>query len=154
MKDRIKKIMDQEGLTPFAFADVLDINRQTLTATLSRNKTASINIVMAILEKYPDINTDWLLFGKGSIYKGDKTYLQPQPSSVQPSLFDENTEINPTPIQQKNEYREESIVKPIEKEEQNLVVQRDIPIKIEGKEIDKIMVFYSDKTFITLVPEE
>jgi len=147
MKDRIKKIMDQESLNPATFADLLNINRQTMIASLGRNKTISIHIITAILEKIPDINSDWLLFGKGPIYKGERAYLQP-------TLFDENTGINPDKEQAKDKYAKDSIVQPIEKGEQIVSIQRDIPPKIEDKKIDKIMIFYTDKTFITLIPEE
>lgn len=137
--------MDKENFNPASFADFLGINRQTMNATLSRNKTASINIVMAILEKYEDISSDWLLFGKGSMYKGGKAYLQPD-------LF-ENLEPEPSPAAKVSEYSHKSVleeakntVKPIEK--QIVEVQ-----KIIDKKIDKIIIFYTDKTFVTLKPE-
>ena len=139
--------MDQESLNPAAFADLLNINRQTMIASLGRNKTTSLPIVLAILEKIPDINSEWLLFGRGPIYKGERAYLQP-------SLFDDNTGINPTNEPEKDKYATESIVQPLEKGEQIISIQKDIPLKIENKKIDKIMVFYTDKTFTTLVPEE
>lgn len=146
MKDRVKKIMEKEGLNPASFADMLDINRQTMIATLSRNKTASINIVMAIFEKFPDINSDWLLFGKGPMYKGEKHYLQP-------SLF-ENTEIIAPEETRNNKYAKESEHKVPETKEQTVHIEKDIITKTEEKKIDKIVIFYTDKTFITLTPEE
>ena len=154
MKDRIRKIMEAQGMQPASFADFLDINRQTMTATLSRNKTASISIVMPILEKIPDINPDWLLFGKEPMYKNEKTILVSSPhSSSQPSLF-ENIDVNTPDIPKQVKYAQDLALKTPQKEEKSAINQIDIPIEKEDKKIDKIVIFFSDKTFTTLIPEE
>ncbi|MDL2323391.1 helix-turn-helix domain containing protein [Bacteroidales bacterium OttesenSCG-928-A17] len=160
MKDRIKKIMEREGLNPASFADILDINRQTMIATLNRNKIASINIVMAVLEKFPDINSDWLLFGKGPMTKGGKVVIQSslfedEDSTIEPEeTYLENTEKIPTVEPKKYEYPQDSPLDMVKSEDQAVYNQINIPQKNTNRKIDKIVVFYDDKTFMTLIPEE
>lgn len=146
MIDRIKKIMNKEGFNPATFADFLGINRQTMNATLSRNKTASINVVLVILEKYEEINSDWLLFGKGPMYRGEKAFLQPD-------LFANTPEIQPDPQLEQKQAPNFVVEKP-EKATQTIEKKEITPYKIVDKKIDKIVIFYTDKTFVTLTPEE
>ena len=146
MKDRIKKIMEKEGFNPASFADYLGINRQTMNATLGRNKTASINIVYAILEKYEDLNSDWLLLGKGPMYKGEKAFLQPD-------LF-ENIPVNAAKPADISEYSPKNIVQERKKDTQKIVNKIDNIAQKTSTKIEKIIIFYTDKTFETLIPEK
>lgn len=138
--------MNKEGFNPATFADFLGINRQTMNATLSRNKTASINVVLVILEKYEEINSDWLLFGKGPMYRGEKAFLQPD-------LFANTPEIQPDPQLEQKQAPNFVVEKP-EKATQTIEKKEITPYKIVDKKIDKIVIFYTDKTFVTLTPEE
>ena len=148
MKERILKIMDNEGMSLTTFADFLDINQQTMIATLKRNKTVSSVIITAILDKFPNINSDWLLRGKEPMYTGDRTFLK-----AQPSLF-ENTDVNAPDITKRKEYAPDLVVKAMEKELKKTDYQPDISQKKEDKKVEKIIIFYTDKTFVTLTPEE
>ena len=147
MKDRIKKIMENEnfGSDINGFADTININRQTMNTNLGRNKEVSISIVQAILDKFDSINAEWLLRGKGPMRKGEKTYLEP-------SLFDEE-EISPHQIPETQEYAQENILQEKKKAVKQDYNQEVIPKFISSKKIDKIMLFYTDNTFVTFTPE-
>jgi len=73
MLDRILKIMDYNKFTPSEFADVLEIDRSRLSHILNGRNKPSLEIVMKILEKFPEISSDWLLFGSGNMLKNIET---------------------------------------------------------------------------------
>jgi len=73
MLDRILKIMDYNKFTPSEFADVLEIDRSRLSHILNGRNKPSLEIVMKILEKFPEISSDWLLFGSGNMLKNLET---------------------------------------------------------------------------------
>jgi transcriptional regulator with XRE-family HTH domain len=69
MKDRIIKILDKENISAAKFADVLGVQRSSISHILSGRNKPSLDFVQRILQKFPNINSDWLLFGKGNIYR-------------------------------------------------------------------------------------
>ena len=144
MLERIKKIIEKEGLNPSLFADKIGISRGTMNHILNGRNKASLDVTTKILESF-SINSDWLLFGTGPLYKGDKAFLQP-------NLFDE-VPVNPEPVQEKIEYRKEIEVKIPEK----TVIKPEIEeIRLpqrSSKTVEKIIIYYSDNTFENLIPE-
>ena len=147
MKDRIKKIMENEGFGSDInnFADTININRQTMNTNLGRNKEVSLNIIQAILNKFDSINAEWLLRGKGPMRKGEKTYLEP-------FLFDEE-EIKPQEDTEQQKYAQENILQEVKKESKQVNNKEVTTEFISPKKIDKITIFYTDNTFINFTPE-
>lgn len=69
MKDRIRMIMESEDYTPARFADTLDIGRAIVSHILNGRNNPSLDVISRILEAFPSINPDWLLFGTGEMYR-------------------------------------------------------------------------------------
>ena len=69
MKDRIRQIMESQHMTQQVFADFIGTTPATLSGIFNDRTRPTINIVESIKKKIPDINTDWLLFGKGDMYQ-------------------------------------------------------------------------------------
>lgn len=144
MKNRIASIIDQKGLTPTQFAEMIGIQRSTLSHILNGRNKASTDIVYKIHDKMPDISINWLLFGE------DEMFID-KPHSFQPSIFDEIIMNNPID-NTGNEYRKEIDSKEeekVEKSTDNKETNTQKNVEIRYKKITKIMVFYSDNTFDT-----
>lgn len=71
MVDRIKELIEIKGLTPAAFANLIEINRSGLTHIFSGRNQPSLDLIRKILLQFPDISTDWLMFGEGEMYRGN-----------------------------------------------------------------------------------
>ena len=70
MRERIKEIIEREGMGQSQFADFIGVNRPTLSHILAGRNNPSMEVVMKIHQKFPKINILWLLDGLGS-YEGD-----------------------------------------------------------------------------------
>lgn len=70
MRERIKKIIEREGMSQSQFADFIGVNRPTLSHVIAGRNNPSMEIVMKIHQRFPKINILWLLDGIGS-YEGD-----------------------------------------------------------------------------------
>ena len=70
MKDRIKKIMEMQRTTQQDFADQLKIAPATLSSIFTGRTRPTLAIVDAIKSRFPQISTDWLMFGKGDMQIG------------------------------------------------------------------------------------
>ena len=68
MKERIKKIIKQEGLNVNQFSTIIGVNRSTLSHILSGRNKPSVEVLQKILDHFPLLNANWLLRGSGDIY--------------------------------------------------------------------------------------
>ena len=67
MKDRIKRIIESQHMTQQEFAENIKIAPATLSSIFTGRTAPSLKIVDAIKSRFPDISTDWLLFGRGAM---------------------------------------------------------------------------------------
>lgn len=145
MRDRILKIMEREGLAPSKFAETIGIQRSAMSHIISGRNNPSLDVLLKVLERFTYVESDWLLFGKGNMMR--------EHMITEPNLFS-NTVINPPEVQVVPEYRKEiGVETPVNLSKQPAVEQiiyKDSP----SKNVSKIMIFYSDNTFDTFVPEK
>lgn len=64
MKDRIMQIMQDNGLTNAEFAQKLGVSPASLSHIFSGRNRPSLDVIMHIFRAYPDIRSQWLLFGE------------------------------------------------------------------------------------------
>jgi DNA-binding XRE family transcriptional regulator len=64
MINRIKSVIQQSEMTNGEFASHIGINKASLSHVLSGRNKPSLDFVMKVLESFPNISSDWLLFGR------------------------------------------------------------------------------------------
>jgi transcriptional regulator with XRE-family HTH domain len=69
MKDRIIEFLKTENKSSAQLADEIGVQPSSISHILSGRNNPSLDFVMKMLGKYPSISTDWLLFGKGEMYR-------------------------------------------------------------------------------------
>jgi len=69
MKDRILEFLKRENKTSAQFAEDIHVQPSGISHILSGRNKPSLDFVIKMLEKYPFLSTEWLIFGKGSMYK-------------------------------------------------------------------------------------
>ena len=153
---RIKTFLSVNGIANSIFADKCDIPRPTLSQLLNgRNKKVSNEVLDKIHIAYPEVSMMWLMFGEGEMF----TEIGKNITNAQSSIFDENQEFETEKISDENNSNIEcedsmsevlqSISKNIGKKK--LVKQSD---SNSDKRIVNIMVFYSDNSFESFVPNK
>lgn len=68
MKERILEFLRKENKTSAQFAEEIGVQPSGISHILSGRNNPSLDFVIKMLDKYPFISSDWLLFGKGSMY--------------------------------------------------------------------------------------
>ena len=63
---RLQKILDFYGVTATSFSEKIAFNRSTISHLLSGRNKPSLDFVMKVLQKFPEVELYWLLNGKGS----------------------------------------------------------------------------------------
>ena len=84
MNTRLKQFIAAENITQAQFADTINVVRASVSHILAGRNKPSYEFICGLMRHYPNLNIEWLMFGKGKMYKD---------SSVQPAdLFGEMTE--------------------------------------------------------------
>lgn len=145
MRERILSIMEREGLTPSKFAEAIGIKRAAMSHIISERNNPSLDVLLKVLERFTYVDSDWLLFGKGEMIR---------PQLVAQSDLLTNTSINPAEVPPVAEYRKEIKVDTPVNSTKTPVVEQIIHLEKSSRNVSKIMIFYSDNTFETFMPEK
>lgn len=81
MEDRLLKLLDTEQLSSAKFADLIGVQRSSVSHILSGRNKPSFDFLQKTLKAFPMINADWLILGEGNMYEGEI-------NTVSGSLFD------------------------------------------------------------------
>ena len=122
---RLQRIMDYYDLNASALADSLGVLRSSISHLLSERNKPSLDFVLKIIDKYPEVDLYWLLYGKGSFPQEEK-----KPA--------------PTPLPTEIPFPEDNVLEDSEKERK---VAPEIPVKKQKRQIQKIIFFYEDNSF-------
>ena len=135
MKERILKFLKEENKSSAQFADEIGVQPSGISHIISGRNNPSLDFVIKMLEKYNYLSSDWLLFGKGEMYK-----IKQNPSlSEEPNLF---TYAEDKRLEQFNNHanRKNDVI--------THQVQQEVVEKNQNQKIvSKIVWFYDDNTF-------
>ena len=135
MIERILEIMKAKNLTPSQFADEIGIQRSGISHLISGRNKPSLEFIMKVLKRFPDVKAEFLLYGtletENENVEAPMAENEIVPKTVA-TLFDQ-----PAFVESKQEQKP---FRPVKKE------------RLERK-TEKIVVFYDDKTFREYEPE-
>jgi hypothetical protein len=144
MQDRIKQFLVAQSISPSHFADSIGIQRSGMSHILSGRNKPSLDFVEKMIKQYPEINIDWLVMGKGSMFK----------EPIQKSLFsDTKTKTEPVPVSQGNLF--DNVIENqenVKSDNMGNKVVTNVNSSITNKQIHKLIVIYNDKTFDEYLP--
>ena len=69
MKERLLEFLKSENKSSAQLAEEIGVQASGISHILSGRNNPSLDFVLKMLEKFKFLSTDWLLFGKGSMYK-------------------------------------------------------------------------------------
>ncbi|NMD01263.1 MAG: helix-turn-helix transcriptional regulator [Bacteroidales bacterium] len=147
MKNRILKFLEVENINPSKFADEIGVQRSSISHILSGRNNPSLELIQKILTRFNYINAEWLITGKGDMFKPNR----------EPSLFDALYTKNETKveIEQNTNLEETTIAKEQKKSDEDTKKQQDIPIQalndkqntplsVNPSKVKKIILLYED----------
>ena len=210
MVDRINILLKAKNITARQFAEEIGIQPSGMSHILSGRNNPSLDFVLKVMKRWPEVNINWLMFGKGEMYvnppinsssapveelqevsdniSGTVDYdLFSQPSvtenseatsqsvnlsgteeKAQPEVEDPDVEPatespeDEVPVSSQppllNDIPQSRFAPPVPQPRENCVNETNTPSGQEKailakKNIEKIVVFYSDHTFGEYYPE-
>jgi transcriptional regulator with XRE-family HTH domain len=139
MKDRVLRFLGDKGLTATRFADIIGVQRSSISHILSGRNKPSFDFIQRFLRKFPEVNAEWLILGKGNMYShlddSKEVEQEEQNASFNKGLFADTgkqsrptrdvVESEPPPTYNTTSSKRENIL----------------------KKIERIVIFYEDHSF-------
>ena len=69
MNTRLKQFLAAENISQSQFADTIKVVRASVSHVLSGRNKPGYDFICAIMSAYPSLNIEWLIAGKGKMYK-------------------------------------------------------------------------------------
>lgn len=141
MKERIQEFLIKENKTSAQMAEEIHVQPSGISHILSGRNKPSLDFIIKMLEKYSFLSTEWLLFGKGSMYR------EPKMGDLFAGIdFEQRKDsAEKEPVQQKFAAAPENLPEPAE--EGRLAPKSGIE-----QSITRIIWFYDDNTFVEFFP--
>jgi transcriptional regulator with XRE-family HTH domain len=97
--DRIKQLMHDSELSAAAFADIIRVQRSSISHILSGRNKPSLEFILKILHAYPSVSSEWLLKGIASKSTPTSRIIQDEkvPTSLEPEITASSPESKSTP---------------------------------------------------------
>lgn len=95
MQEKLQEILKNEHLTPARFAELIGVQRSSVSHILSGRNNPSLDFLQKILLHLEHINPDWLISGRGP-YKRSQVQLtnQIEPSKASSTTSDNHGKID------------------------------------------------------------
>ena len=139
MNRRLQQFLELEQLKPAQFADIMGIQRSN-----------GFDFIQKFLLKFPSVNPDWLLLGRGKPLREQNTSAPaPRQQDSSPDLFSPSIELDmdsgpsyaPVPETESTQDMIEDGDEPM-----------SAPVRPQPRDVRRITLFYSDGTFQEFYP--
>jgi transcriptional regulator with XRE-family HTH domain len=172
IQDRILTIMSIKNLTNAEFAEAIGVQPSNISHILSGRNKPSLDLVMKIVKRYPEVRLEWLLQGDGSMnkefgidlfstQKPDLPKIERESPSNESKIQGKGRDFDKTGSSFEVKREPEDVKMPINQEDrakqagadkEDRKNQLSVDLANSDVEIEKIVVFYSDKTFKEYCP--
>ena len=171
LNSRVQKIINYSELSSSEFADEIGVQRSNISHVLSGRNKPSLDFLMKIKDRFPEIQWEWLIEGKGAmIFSENEAASTPSSYSLEESKINDDEPIItglfsiPSQEMEKNTKQEEEkseILEPIqynnieentpEISENKNISEVETPSE-KGNNIKKIVFFYENGKFEIFEP--
>lgn len=153
VRNRIKELIEQEAGSNRKFAESIGISPAIISHILSGRNNPSLAVIQAITNVYTNVNSDYLINGKGSLYlddeKNDTVKTGAESNRRVSALHDPAIrqvappEGVPLPKKEADNSRETAREESPPPESTNVYTN----VNKAKRSIERVLIFYTDKTF-------
>ena len=137
MNTRLQQFIAAENISQAQFADSLNVARAGISHILAGRNKPSYDFLTSLISRYPKLNIEWLMFGKGKMYK-EENVEKNQEQIFQEDLFSPQQEFS-MPQDTEEEFIESS---------DTFNTIGSTPKLIENqRKVKKIIILFDDNTY-------
>ena len=169
LNSRVQKIINYSELSLSEFADEIGVQRSNISHVLSGRNKPSLDFLMKIKDRFPEIQWEWLIEGKGAmIFSENEADSTPSSYSLEESKINDDepiiTGLFSIPSQEDENTKQEEVKSEISEPIQYNIVENTPEISEnkniseteapaeKGNNIKKIVFFYENGKFEVFEP--
>ena len=144
MNTRLKQFLAAENISQSQFADTINVVRASVSHVLSGRNKPGYDFITAIITAYPHLNIEWLMLGRGKMYKSTtavvETPSQPAAQNIEdnlPLLFEYEEDL----------VEAETVNPPAPTISSMNTFINTAQSAVKQRKVTKILVFFDDDTF-------
>ena len=138
IKDRLAHILRAKNLTASQFAEMMEIQPSNVSHLLNGRNKPSLDFLIKLKEVFPEYSFDWIILGKKPITINEPNPVVSEEQQMKIETVDDKRVMEFDDI-------DDEFVEPDESETKKTV---DNQLFIEkDKNVEKVLLVYSDKTF-------
>ncbi len=158
MINRINLLLRAKNITAKQFAEEIGIQPSGMSHILGGRNNPSLDFVSKVLRRYPEIDANWLVMGKGEMYVSSRPVsdapapVEP-PAAITPSLFDEEPVAKTAPLLTQEPVVNEDTPSVMKVEEPGVryaptyIAAAPEPAGEGDRKVVRMLLIYSDNTF-------
>lgn len=155
MNTRLKQFLAAENISQSQFADTIRVVRASVSHVLSGRNNPSYEFIRAIMLSYPHLNMEWLLVGKGKMYK-EAAPIQTLPvpetaPTLSDLLFDDDEPDTPIDIvtAPDSQIYTQLPDSDVNKQTSNDIntLKEQVQVSVKQRKVSKIIIMFDDGTF-------
>lgn len=140
MNTRLKQFLAAENISQSQFADTIKVVRASVSHVLSGRNNPGYDFIKAIMTAYPALSMEWLILGRGKMYRESPTDAVTAPP--EPDF---------PPI-----YHEPDLFENLDKQDENIPVVEVVPTVsqttvpspvVKQRKVVKVTIFFDDGTY-------
>lgn len=149
MNRRLQQFLAAENISQSQFADAIGVARASVSHIIAGRNKPGFDFIENMSRTYPSLNLEWLITGKGKMYKGAaESPLQAPADDLFAGLDDPETAYEepvrkpaPAPV----ERIQPTVAQAVHIERKTSV--ESVKAIVTQRNISKIVVFYDDNTY-------
>ena len=142
MNHRLQQFLSAENISQAQFADSIDVARASVSHVLAGRNKPGYDFIRSISEHYPTLNLEWLISGKGKMYKQDTPSVSNALASPASKPDFSGELFGPESIEDETPAVQEKVVPA-----QSAPAQPQPEPSPFRRSISRIVVFYDDNTY-------
>lgn len=149
MKERIIQFLKAENKTSAQLADDIGVQASGISHILSGRNNPSLDFVIKMLEKYKFISPEWLLFGRGDMYRDQAMRELFSVDALNEKILETNVD---SLSSAKNSDPQPAIKQLFSNEEGNGAPQPAKKTEGDKETLERVVLLYSDMSFRVYTP--
>ncbi|MDR0907967.1 MAG: helix-turn-helix domain-containing protein [Rikenellaceae bacterium] len=173
MEEKLRKLMKHEGINSTKLAEMLGIQASGISHIMSGRNKPSYDFIVKLLNRFPQINPDWLLIDKGPMYRDE---IKGKASTTTQGVSPANVSPVPTSATSSSNSGEDLFsanggvgggfslpsVAPsaLERDDNDIILQKSVsgsssetPNTQPASAVERIVFFFRNKSFAEYRPE-
>ena len=157
MNTRLKQFIAAENITQAQLADNLNVVRASVSHILAGRNKPGYEFLSGLMSHYPNLNIEWLMFGKGKMYKTQEQHTIFESTSPAEENHDEIGIFTELAHQNEVVPEQPTTVQPVAQVQQGVTLNdiktlvNTLQKPVNQRKLIKIMAFFDDGTFQELI---